>query len=98
MQLYDLRFTDQGALTRAFGRIIDSDRVGSCSVEREAARIRFLAPAEHAKSLVQLIYLDGGLTWCSGHQVEPLSRAVGDATEGVPASRRKPQRRGAHPI
>jgi hypothetical protein len=34
-------------------------------IEPEQERIRFLAPAGAADTLVERIYLEGGLLWCS---------------------------------
>jgi hypothetical protein len=69
MRVYVLHLDGVGALTRAFDRVMDCEAVASCAIEPEALRLRFLAPARSAEALVHGIYLEGGLVWCSGHDV-----------------------------
>jgi hypothetical protein len=69
MRVYVLHFASPGLMTLAFDRIIASDRVASCMVEPNEVRLRFLAPARVADALVQRVYLEGGLTWCSRHDL-----------------------------
>ncbi len=69
MRVYVLHFASPGQMTRAFDRIIASDRVASCMVEANEVRLRFLAPQPVADALVQRVYLEGGLTWCSRHDL-----------------------------
>lgn len=70
MRVYLLILRGAPALTRAFDRVMDSRHVASCQIEPESGRIRFLAPARAADALVEAIYQDGGLTWCSQHDVK----------------------------
>jgi len=70
MRLCALRFQNTRDLTRAFDRILASPDVDSCVVEWEEGRIRFLAPAAGAAALAERIYLDGGLLWCSHHEID----------------------------
>ena len=67
MRLYLVHFSSKSFLERAFGRLMDADRVVSCSVELESGRIRFLAPPRTALHLVERFYLEGGMTWCTMH-------------------------------
>ena len=38
-------------------------------IEPDGMRLRFLGPRALAERLVEQIYEDGGLTWCSRHDV-----------------------------
>jgi hypothetical protein len=77
MRVYVLMLRGAPALTRAFDRVMESRHVASCLIEPESGRIRFLAPPKAADELVEQIYEDGGLTWCSQHDVN----LPGDAPE-----------------
>ena len=70
--VYFLRFGNTTDLRRAFDRILDSPDVDSCIVEAEETRVRFFAPPAPAEKLIESIYEDGGLTWCSRHRLEKL--------------------------
>ena len=81
MRLYLVRFSSRGFLERAFGRLMDADSVASCSVELKRGRLRFLAPPRGACHLVERFYLEGGMTWCTAHDVVPEEVAgIGLAT------------------
>jgi hypothetical protein len=71
MRVYVLHFKDRNALSRAFDRLYSTEEVASCLIEPERCRIRFTAPAVRAEPLVERFYLEGGLTWCSGHALGP---------------------------
>jgi hypothetical protein len=71
MRVYVLHFKDRSALSGAFDRLYSSEEVASCMIEPELCRIRFMAPTPRAESLVERLYLEGGLTWCSGHALDP---------------------------
>ena len=71
MRLYLVYFSSRGLLERAFARLIDADSVASCSVELKRGRLRFLAPPRGACQLVERFYLEGGMTWCTVHDVVP---------------------------
>ena len=73
MRVYVLHFRSSAAFTRAFDSVMDARDVASCLVEPEHARIRFLAPRKAADALVEFIYGDGGLVWCSQHDLTPPS-------------------------
>ena len=47
---------------------MDADAVESSVVGPEALELRFTVKGPDAESLVQRIYLQGGLTWCSAHR------------------------------
>jgi hypothetical protein len=67
LRVYVLRFADVGPLTRAFDRIVDAPEVASCSLEIPQRQLRMLAPPSVAERLVERLYLEGGLSWCSRH-------------------------------
>jgi len=75
MRVYVLELRGAPALTRAFDRVMESRHVASCLIEPESGRIRFLAPARAADALVEQIYLEGGLSWCSRHDLQPPADA-----------------------
>jgi len=74
--VYVLRFADVARLTRAFDRVIDAPEVASCALELEQRQVRLLAPPAVAERIVERLYLEGGLAWCSRHAFE-LSGDVG---------------------
>ena len=46
MRVYVLHLKGPAAVSRAFERLMASSRIGSCLVEPEHNRVRFLAPPE----------------------------------------------------
>ncbi len=76
MRLYLVYFSSRGFLERAFARLIDADNVASCSVELKRGCLRFLAPPRGASHLVERFYLEGGMTWCTAHNVVPEDGAA----------------------
>jgi len=75
MRVYVLELRGASALTSAFDRVMESRHVASCAIEPESGRIRFLAPAKAADALVEQIYQEGGLSWCSRHDLNPPGQA-----------------------
>lgn len=69
MRVYVLHFATPAELSRAFDRLMQCDEVASCMLELEIVRLRFLAPPKLADALVERIYEDGGLVWCSRHDI-----------------------------
>jgi len=65
MRVYVLHLDGPSALARAFDHVLESPEAASCMIEPKLERIRFLAAAGAADALVERIYLDGGLLWCS---------------------------------
>jgi len=95
MRVYILRFANESRLHGAFDRVIESPHVASCMIEAPESRIRFLAPARAADALVERIYLEGGLIWCSRHDVDAnLQRALDapavDSAPSVMRAEREP--------
>lgn len=86
MRVYILRFGNEARLQNAFDRVLESPHVASCMVESSEARIRFLAPAAAADALVEDIYLEGGLVWCSRHDVASAIDPVLTAPEDTVAA------------
>ena len=70
-----LQFASKEALAQAYQRLGESEHIDDCLVESDARRIRFLASHEVAKPLLERLYLDGDLTWCSRH---PLTDTDGE--------------------
>jgi hypothetical protein len=71
MRVYVMHFRSSAAFTSAFDSVMDARDVASCLVEPDLGRIRFLAPRKAADALVERIYVDGGLVWCSQHDLKP---------------------------
>jgi hypothetical protein len=81
MRVYVLHFENMGRLTRAFDRVLEDSEVESSMIEPKGLRLRFLGPRALTDRLVERIYQDGGLVWCSRHDVvdgERLSRSTGE--------------------
>ena len=70
MRLYVIVFEDTMQLARAFDLVLAAPEVESCVVESESRRVRLLAPEAVTESLVERIYLYGGLSWCSRHPLD----------------------------
>jgi hypothetical protein len=70
LRVYVLRFAAVGPLTRAFDRIADAPEVASCSFELAQRQVRMLAPPAVGEALIERLYLEGGLAWCSRHRFE----------------------------
>jgi hypothetical protein len=85
MRVYILRFQNESRLHGAFDRVLESPDVASCMVESAEGRIRFLAPAHAADALVEAIYQEGGLVWCSRHDLEAGLQQALAAPEGAAA-------------
>jgi len=73
-----LRFADRSSLDRAFARVVECMDVVSCVIEPEESRLRFVARNDVAEPLLELIYADGGLVFCTRH---PVRQVVRDDTE-----------------
>jgi hypothetical protein len=67
VRVYSLQLDRATNLYRAFRVVSDARGVVSCTVEPGLRQIRFVAPVSEADALVERIYLDGGLVWCSRH-------------------------------
>ena len=92
-RVYVLQFDSPGSVSRAFEHLMASSRIDGCLVEPERGRLRFLAPRRLADRLVERIYLEGGLTWCSRHDLK-----AGDECQDVwPTDGAVPPNPGAHP-
>lgn len=62
--MHTLHFTSREQLSWAFRFLRSSEFVQDCLTEPAQLRIRFVAAPAPAASLVEQIYLRGGLTWC----------------------------------
>ncbi len=68
-RVFELRLVSRPATERAFRILSGEGRVASLSVEPRSRRIRFLAPEPVARLLIERIYLDGDLAFCTGHRL-----------------------------
>ncbi len=69
MKIYALHIASRSQLERAFERLLNAPEVVSCTVEPELDRVRFVAPRKAGDRIVEAIYEEGGLVWCSRHEV-----------------------------
>ena len=69
MKIYALHLASRPLLERAFQRLLDSPHVVSCTVEPGHDRVRFLADRRAGDRIVEAIYQEGGLVWCSRHEL-----------------------------
>ena len=67
MCVYFLRLERARNLQWAFNVIAGAAYVASSAFEAQLCEVRFVAPRRQADALVERIYLDGGLVWCSRH-------------------------------
>ncbi len=75
MRVVVLRLAGPALLASAVSLLMESEYVEDCCVDAELGRVRFLAPPRRAEALVGRIYLDGGLLWCSRHDVASIGAA-----------------------
>ena len=71
MRLFDLRFSNRARLLAGFRAAQARETVESCTLDIGRLRMCFMAPREPAEALIGRIYLDGGLRWCSRHELVP---------------------------
>lgn len=76
LRLYILHLSKRALLERAFERVLEARSVASCSVEPCLSRLRFVATRREGDALVEQIYLEGGLSWCSRHDLRGIGAAV----------------------
>ena len=70
LRVYVLRFAETSAMTSAFDRVSDNPEVASCSFELGERQIRLLGRPKVIEPLIERLYLEGGLAWCSRHAFE----------------------------
>lgn len=70
MYVFVLHIDGLTLLTRAFDLLMGHPDVASCAIEPELCRVRFVAKVSAGDELVERIYLDGGLAWCSRHPLD----------------------------
>ncbi len=70
MRVYVLRLEGERNIERAFDVISNARNVSSSIFEPGLRQVRFVAPPREADALAERIYLDGGLIWCSRHDVK----------------------------
>jgi len=90
MRVYVLRLEGARNLAWAFEVISNAREVASCTFEPRLHQVRFVAPACEADALAERIYLDGGLLWCSRHDLawNPLSEPIRQGSAKSTAFRR----------
>ena len=69
MRVYVLRLERARNLQWAFNVIAEAADVASSTFEPQLCEVRFVAPRRQADALVERIYSDGGLVWCSRHDL-----------------------------
>lgn len=67
MRVYVLRIEGRSRLAQAFDHLMDHPEVASCSIEPEHSQVRFIAVRSAGDALVERIYQEGGLAWCTRH-------------------------------
>jgi hypothetical protein len=75
--VYRLQFTSDADLQRAVAQVLGCDRIDDCLVDAPAGLIRFAAPELEAEALVERLYLEGGLRWCTRHAIVSGSVKLG---------------------
>ena len=68
--LFRLHFNEAAPLESAFARVAQSERVGSCIIEPDPMQLLFVASEQVGGPLVERIYAEGGLAWCSRHSLQ----------------------------
>jgi len=71
MLVYVLRVKGRALLARAFDHLMDHPEVVSCAIEPQQSQLRFITDSKSGDALVERIYLEGGLAWCSRHAFSP---------------------------
>ena len=69
MRVYVLQLEEARNLEWAYEVISNARDVSSCTFEPQLRQVRFVAPHLEADALAERIYLDGGLIWCSRHDL-----------------------------
>jgi hypothetical protein len=70
LRVYVLRFAETSAMSRAFDRVCDNPEVASCSFELGERQIRLLGRPKVIEPVIERLYLEGGLSWCTRHAFE----------------------------
>jgi hypothetical protein len=70
VRVYILRLEGERNIERAFDVISNAQNVSSSIFEPGLCQVRFVAPPREADALAERIYLDGGLIWCSRHDIK----------------------------
>ena len=77
MFVHTLVFGSTSELMRCFEMVMDHESVEDCLVEPEHLRLRFLAPDALSDRLIERIYQERGLRWCTRHPLEADAPAAG---------------------
>jgi hypothetical protein len=67
MRVYMLKIQGRAPLAQALDRLMDHPAVESCAIEPQQERVRFTAESKAGDGLVERIYQEGGLAWCTRH-------------------------------
>jgi hypothetical protein len=73
VRVYILRLERARNLERAYEIISNASGVESSTFEPALRQVRFVAPSDEADELAERIYLEGGLLWCSRHDLRPAA-------------------------
>ncbi len=69
MRVYELRIEGRTLLAKAFDHLMDHPEVASCTIEPGHSRVRFISEPAAGDALVEQIYQEGGLAWCTRHAI-----------------------------
>ena len=83
MRVYILRLEKASNLQWAYSVIAGAAYVTSSTFEAQLCQVRFVAPRRQADALVERIYLDGGLVWCSRHDFKPSVSLCGSCASAA---------------
>ena len=67
--VYRLHFSSRDRLEAAFALVSDAPEVASCIVEPDPMHLFFLTSPAVAEPLIERIYSDGGMHWCTRHTI-----------------------------
>ncbi len=74
MRVYELRIEGRTLLAKAFDHLMDLPEVASCAIEPGLSRVRFISEPAAGDALVERIYLEGGLAWCTRHTISSAEK------------------------
>jgi hypothetical protein len=73
MYVHTLEFASEVHMARAFSHLMSCEYVQDCLVEAPSLRVRFTSSAQRASTLIERIYMDGGLRWCARQRLKRSS-------------------------
>lgn len=76
--------TDRGCFKDAFRLLSDgqdADNVQSCAVDAADLSARFIATGEAGDDLIERLYAQGGLRWCTRHRLRAAGTTLASVEE-----------------